>query len=52
MALPTNNKKGAAGLNAGQKNQGKGSQFIKGGGGGKQVTIPKKIQKTGGSRGS
>ena len=52
MSLPTNNKKGAAGLNANQKSAGKGSKFIKGGGAGKQVTMPKKIQKTGGSRGS
>jgi hypothetical protein len=52
MSLPTNNKKGAAGLNANQKSLGKGSKFIKGGGAGKQVTMPKKIQKTGGARGS
>ena len=52
MSLPSNNKKGASGLNGNQKSQGKGSKFIKGAGSSKQVTMPKKIQKTGGSRGS
>lgn len=39
--------------NAGPKAAGgKGSKFIKGSGAAKQINAPKKIQKTGGNRGS
>lgn len=52
MSLPTNNKKAGTQFGANQKNQGKGSKFIKGAGAAKQVTIAKKVRSTGANRGS
>ena len=51
MSLPTNNKKGGAQNNLNQKNQAKGSKFIKGASS-KQVGVTKKVRSTGANRGS
>jgi len=50
MSLPTNNKKGENQVNKNQKDQGKGSKFIKGSA--KPAAITKKVRSTGANRGS
>jgi hypothetical protein len=50
MSLPTNNKKGENQANKNQKNQGKGSKFIKTSA--KPVGSTKKVRSTGANRGS
>ncbi len=52
MSLPTNNKKGENQVNKNQKDQGKGSKFIKGSGSAKPAAITKKVRSTGANRGS
>ncbi len=51
MSLPTNNKKAESQKSNNQKNQGKGSKFIQTGGG-KSVTVAKKVRATSANRGS
>ena len=50
MSLPTNNKKGENQINKNQKDQGKGSKFIKSSA--KPAAITKKVRSTGANRGS
>lgn len=50
MSLPTNNKKGENQGTKNQKNQGKGSNFIKTSA--KPATVTKKVRSTGANRGS
>lgn len=50
MSLPTNNKKAAALANTNQKNQSKGSKFIKTAS--KAAGAAKKVRSTGANRGS
>lgn len=50
MSLPTNNKKGENQVNKNQKDQGKGSKFIKGSA--KPAAVTKKVRSTGANRGS
>ncbi len=50
MSLPTNNKKGENQVNKNQKDQGKGSKFIKSSS--KPATVSKKVRSTGANRGS
>lgn len=50
MSLPTNNKKGENPVNKNQKDQGKGSKFIKSSA--KPAAITKKVRSTGANRGS
>ncbi len=50
MSLPTNNKKGENLVNKNQKDQGKGSKFIKSTS--KPANVTKKVRSTGANRGS
>ena len=50
MSLPINNKKGENQVNKNQKDQGKGSKFIKSSA--KPAAVTKKIRSTGANRGS
>ena len=50
MSLPTNNKKGGEQSNKNQKDQAKGSKFIKSSA--KPVGVTKKVRSTGANRGS
>lgn len=50
MSLPTNNKKGENQVNKNQKDQGKGSKFMKSSS--KPATVSKKVRSTGANRGS
>ncbi len=50
MSLPTNNKKAGAQATTNQKNQGKGSKFIKSAS--KPAGAAKKVRSTGANRGS
>ena len=50
MSLPTNNKKGGNASNKNQKDQGKGSKFIKTTS--KPANVTKKVRSTGANRGS
>lgn len=52
MSLPTNDKKGNNQGNKNNKNQGKGSSFIKGSSGTKPAAVTKKVRSTGANRGS
>ena len=50
MSLPTNNKKGETQSTKNQKDQGKGSKFIKGSA--KPAAVTKKVRATSANRGS
>lgn len=50
MSLPTNNKKEGNQVNKNQKDQGKGSKFIKSSA--KPAAVTKKVRSTGANRGS
>jgi hypothetical protein len=52
MSLPTNNKKGNGQSSKNNKNQGKGSMFIKGSAATKPAGATKKVRSTGANRGS